>query len=153
MVMLEPEVKKIGHSNKAWSAISWSQLDVALHALGGAGKIPTVQCGPAGTRWLLHAKPVVTDTFRKACAVLSVCRAFVGSEGGLMHAAAAVGVPGVIIYGGFISPAVTGYDLHRNLFTGLGLGCGSRIECGHCRTCMLKITPAIVLDNLKEILK
>jgi hypothetical protein len=152
-VMLEPNVKSIGHRNKAWSPIFWQQLDSTLHALGGAAKIPTVQCGAPGSRPLIHAKFVGTATFRQACAVLSVCRAFVGTEGGLMHAAAALGVPGVIIYGGFIGPDVTGYSLHRNLFTGSGLGCGMRSDCGHCRESMLKITPTMVLDNLKEILK
>ena len=152
MVMLEPNVKAIGHRNKDWGPINWQQLDSALHALGGAAKIPTVQCAPQGSKFLLHVKRVPTSTFREACAVLSVCRAFVGSEGGLHHAAAAVGVPAVVIFGGFISPAVTGYSTHRNLFTGSGLGCGIRSDCPHCRASMLKTTPALVLETLKEIL-
>ena len=150
MIMLEPSVKNIGHSNKDWGPISWQQVDSALHAM--RGDVAAVQCGPPGTRWLLHTVPVVTDTFRKACAVLSVCRAFVGTEGGLMHAAAAVGTPAVIVFGGFISPKVTGYPMHRNLFTGTGLGCGVRVDCPHCAAAMARITPKMVLEQLKEIL-
>jgi ADP-heptose:LPS heptosyltransferase len=149
MVMVEPNTKSVGHTNKDWGPISWQQLDSALHA----AKIETMQCGPAGTRWLMHTRGVVTDTFRKACAVLSVCRAYVGPEGGLHHAAAAVGVPAVVIFGGFIAPEVTGYPAHRNLFTGTELGCGMRTDCAHCRAAMVKITPAEVLAHLKEILK
>lgn len=152
-VMVEPNVKAGTHRNKAWSSIYWQQLDSAMHALGGAAKIPSVQCAPSGSQFLLHTKRVPTSTFREACAVLSVCRAFVGGEGGLHHAAAALGVPAVVIFGGFISPQVTGYASHRNLFTGTGLGCGMRVDCQHCREAMLKISPALVFETLKEILK
>jgi hypothetical protein len=146
-IMVEPNVKNTGHDNKAWLSIYWSQLDLMLRGQR------VVQCGPAGAPVKLrHAEFVETPTFRHACAVLSVCKAFIGTEGGLHHAAAAVGVPGVVIYGGFISPAVTGYDLHRNLFTGTGLGCGWRVHCEHCRKAMTAITPTMVMDNLKEIL-
>ena len=70
----------------------------------------------------------------------------------LMHAAAALKVPAVVIYGGFISPKVTGYPLHRNLFTG-GTPCGMRTNCKHCRDAMAAILPTTVYDELKEILE
>lgn len=145
-VMVEPNVKDIGHGNKAWHR--WPALTAALRAEG----IGTVQCGPGGTANLADSF-ALTPSFRYAAAVLSKARAFVGTEGGLMHAAAAVGVPSVIIFGGFISPEVTGYDMHRNLFTGTGLGCGMRTNCAHCREAMDKITVDEVVTNLKELLR
>jgi ADP-heptose:LPS heptosyltransferase len=152
LVMLEPNVKAIGHRNKDWGTINWTQLDSALHL----ASIKTVQCGPPGTRYLPHVKGVETMTFRQACAVLSVARAFVGHEGGLHHAAAAVGTPAVVIFGGFISPKVTGYASHRNLFTGgtihSSLGCGRRTECQHCRDAMNKILPSQVFNELRGLL-
>ena len=144
-VMVEPNVKDIGHSNKAWHR--WPALLAALRKEG----IPTFQCGPGGTSWIADDF-LLTPTFRYAAAALSKARAFIGTEGGLGHAAAAVGVPSVIIFGGFISPQVTGYDMHRNLFTGTGLGCGMRIDCKHCREAMDKITVDEVMTNLKELL-
>jgi ADP-heptose:LPS heptosyltransferase len=144
-VMVEPNVKDVGHRNKAWP--HWTELMAALRAAG----VSTVQCGPGGTANIADHF-ALTPSFRYAAAVLSVSRAFVGTEGGLMHAAAAVGTPGVIIFGAFISPEVTGYAMHRNLFTGEGLGCGMRTDCPHCRDAMRKITPGAVLDNLKELL-
>jgi hypothetical protein len=42
--------------------------------------------------------------------------------------------------------------MHRNLFTG-GEPCGSRKDCQHCRQAMTDITPTMVLNELKEILK
>lgn len=147
-VLLEPNIKGIGHKNKDWGPINWQQLDSLLHVK----KIPVLQCYRPGDHVLLHAKPVQTSSFRLTAAVLSVCRAAVLPEGGLHHAAAAVGVPSVVIYGAFISPSQTGYAMHRNLFTG-GRPCGMRTDCAHCRSAMASITPAMVFDNLKEILK
>lgn len=148
LVMVEPNVKKIGHENKDWGPINWSQLDIALHN----AKIPTVQCGPAGTRFLHYVKPAITPSFRMAAAVLSVARAFIGTEGGLMHAAAAVGTPAVIIWSEFISPDITGYKNHANLREA-GKPCGMRVNCESCRRSLTAITPAKVMEALKGILK
>jgi len=150
MIMVEPSVKSVGHSNKAWSAINWQQLDSAIWSAGlRLGRL--VQCGPSSTHWLLHATKAPTDSFRQALAVLSVCRAFIGTEGGLMHGAAAVGVPGIILWSEFISPEITGYDMHRNL-RHAGKPCGMRVDCPSCRESMYKITVPEVIANLKEVL-
>ena len=147
MVMIEPNVKAIGHRNKAWLGAYWHSLLEQLQ------DVRTVQCLAPGSQPLnAISTHVITPTFRHALAVLSVCRALVTTEGGLMHGAAAVGVPAVVIFGEFISPEVTGYAMHRNLYTGTGLGCGSRLQCKSCRSAMERIKPADVLANLKEIL-
>jgi ADP-heptose:LPS heptosyltransferase len=148
--MLEPTVKAVGHGNKAWLLTYWSQLATKLQA---AKVGPLIQCNPLEVRALPGAATVKTPSFRHAVAVLSVCRALVTTEGGLMHAAAAVGVPAVVVFGGFISPEVTGYSLHRNLFSGDGLGCGMRSACDHCRRAMARITPAMVHNHLRGLLE
>lgn len=147
-VMVEPNTKDIGHSNKAWSAIRWGHLDVDLRD----AKLRVVQCGPSGTRWLNHSERVHTETFRQACAVLSVCRALITTEGGLMHAAAAVGVPAVVLWSEFISPEITGYASHRNI-RHAGKPCGRRTDCPSCHASMMAITVDEIMNNLKEILK
>ena len=68
------------------------------------------------------------------------------------HCAAAFGVPGIVIFGGFISPATTGYGCHVNLFTG-GEACGMRIPCEHCADAMRKITPEQVAAALIALMK
>lgn len=146
-VMLEPNVKDIGHRNKDWGWQHWLALAKLLDAEG----IPVVQCFRSGDRLLPTGHQVLTPSFRHTLAVLSKCRAYVGPEGGLHHGAAAMRVPAVVIFGGFISPRQTGYSTHRNLFTG-GEPCGSRVDCAHCRTAMNAITPTMVLAELKEIL-
>ena len=145
-VMVEPNVKDIGHRNKDWGWPNWWKFDAIARFHG------LLQCTRKGDPVLPNAQIVPTASFRQTMAVLSVCKAYVGPEGGLHHAAAAVGVPAVIIFGGFIAPNITGYRQHRNLFTG-GKPCGMRTDCKHCREAMNKITPAMVLDQLQELLK
>lgn len=147
-IMLEPYGKAIGHDNKLWPLTYWSHLDCAIHA-ARLGRV--VQAGPPGTRPLLHAQHVATPTFRHALALLAVCRAFVGTEGGLMHGAAAVGTPAVIIWSEFISPDITGYESHVNLRKA-GEPCGMRIDCKTCRESMFAIEPSDVIRSLKGLL-
>lgn len=147
MVMIEPNVKAQRHDNKAWDLERWADVRDALHVQGHH----MVQCAADLQRYVI--KPhVFTPTFRHACAVLSVCKAFVGTEGGLHHAAAAVGTPAVVLWSEFISPAMTGYLGQRNI-RHAGASCGSRNPCNGCRKSMEAITVDEVVTNLLEILK
>ncbi len=145
-ILLEPHVKeqKTGHRNKDWGWAKWQAL---------ADRYPgqCIQVGPPLTRRLDGVDFVATETFRLAAAVLKHARAAVLPEGGLHHAAAATRTRAVVLYGGFISPAQTGYAIHRNLFTG-DQPCGMRLHCEHCRAAMNAITVDEVDRNLKEIL-
>jgi hypothetical protein len=80
-----------------------------------------------------------TLSFRDAIAILANAALYVGPEGGLHHAAAAVGIPGVVLFGGFIPPSVTGYETHTNL-TGGAVACGSLLPCQHCKKAMQAIS-------------
>lgn len=143
-ILIEPHTKVPG-SNKQWISTRWQEL------VDRGGEF--VQVGPAGTEVLRGVHFVETKSFRHACAVLAVSRAFVGTEGGLGHAAAALGVPAVVLFSGFISPKVTGYAQHRNIYKGTTvLGCGSRLACACCREAMKKITVDEVSDNLKAVI-
>ncbi len=144
-VLIEPNVKpKPEAINKRW----WGQRWQALVDLQIADY---VQTGAAGSTTLHGVQRVVTSDFRLACAVLSVCRAAVVTEGGLHHAAAALGVPAVVLFSGFIGPSITGYAAHRNIYYG-GVHCGSRLPCAHCKESMAAISVDEVAENLKAIL-
>ncbi len=146
-VVIEPTLKEGASPNKQWGLGRWQELVLHMRKAG----LRPVQIGPVGTYRLINASHIVTPNFRLACAVLARARAAVLHEGGLHHAAAAVGVRSVVIYGGYISPAQTGYDLHKNIFTG-GEPCGMRIGCKHCERSMEQITPATVMEELKKVM-
>jgi len=141
-ILVEPNTK-IDGSNKSWIFDRWQKL------VDRGGDF--VQVGSPGARQLRGVRFVQTASFRQACAVLAVSRAFVGTEGGLHHAAAALGVPAVVLFSEFISPEITGYAGHRNL-RHAGPACGSRIPCAGCRASMEAITVDEVHANLLEIL-
>lgn len=148
-IVLEPHIKAKASPNKGWGWIRWNKLAWLLQTKHGQR---VAQLGPIGTPLLEGAEHIVTNGFRRAAAVLKHARAAVLPEGGLHHAAAAVGTSAVVIRGGFIGPAATGYAGQIDFFDGDGLGCGMRIPCDHCRDAMAAIRPEEVAETLMEIL-
>jgi ADP-heptose:LPS heptosyltransferase len=143
-IMIEPNGKNIGHNNKRWNWQRWQQLADRKIA-------PMVQCANVGGGYLSGVQNVATPSFRHAAAVLSVSRAFVGTEGGLHHAAAALGVPAVVLWSEFIDPSITGYPMHKNI-RHAGAACGMRIDCLTCKASMEAITVNEVANALQEVL-
>jgi hypothetical protein len=145
-ILLEPNLKNGATPNKNWGSANWAALAQLL-----ADDFPLIQIGPMrGYRQLKRARFVETPTVRAAASVVAAVRAAVLPEGGLHHAAAALGVRAVVLFGGYISPDTTGYAAHTNLFTG-GVACGMRVRCEHCRDAMRAITAQQVARALRAI--
>jgi hypothetical protein len=148
-ILIEPNVPwhKPVAPNKDWGLPNYQALADRLRLAGfdvfqlrhGSKRLAGVQ--------LVDAR----DDFRCAAAALAGFGLVVCPEGGLHHAAAAVGTPAVVLFGGFIPPQVTGYDKHVNL-TGGAEACGSLRECSHCRDAMRRITVDEVFDRCRSIL-
>lgn len=131
-IVIEPHIKGLASArNKDWGWDKWQQL---VNRVGSQYLI--VQMGPPGTKALIGTRFVETNSFRCACAVLAQAKACVLPEGGLHHAAAALNIPGVVIFGGYTHPQTTGYAIHTNLFIEKGSPCGKNTPCRHCRQCM-----------------
>lgn len=148
-IIFEPHIKHRASPNKEWGWVRWNKL--AWHMQEKGRRI--TQVGPAGTSLLDGADFIETPTFRRAAAVLSVARAAVLPEGGLHHAAAAVGCRAVVIFGGYIGTEITGYDCHVNLGADGRDACGMRVPCEHCRKWMDGITPEQVMRELLRIIE
>ncbi|WP_326535353.1 glycosyltransferase family 9 protein [Pseudorhodoferax sp.] len=146
-VLVEPHLKAAASPNKDWGRARWTALVAALTGDGW----DVVQLGPAGTPLLPGAALVETPGFRAACAVLAQVRLAILPEGGLHHAAAALGTPAIVLFGGFISPSQTGYAHQLNLFSG-GEPCGMRRPCRHCRQAMAHIEVERVLAEARALL-
>lgn len=147
-VILEPTVKFKASPNKDWGWMRWAKLAWLLQERYG---VRITQVGPPDTRLLDGVDFVVTRSFREACAVISGAAACALPEGGLHHAAAALGTPAVVIFGGYIAPRYTGYATQVNLFTG-GEACGMRTTCEHCRNAMARIPPESVAERLVDLI-
>lgn len=135
-IVVEPNVKRLyAHTvNKAWHG--WEEL--FKHDL------PWLQLGDVSVTRYTNWKE--TATFRDALQVLSKAKLFVGTDGGLHHAAAALGIPSVVIWTGFTSPRHLGYDTHRNIHDG-SEPCGT--YSGICRHCLLK-SKAISVEQVLD---
>jgi ADP-heptose:LPS heptosyltransferase len=140
-VLIEPTTK-VPNGNKAWP---WERWQGVVDRTG----FDFIQVGPVNTPVLRGVSHVAT-TFRQAMAVLSVCKAYVGPEGALHHAAAALNVPAVVLWSHFIHPRFTGYASQRNLRHANGW-CGSRLPCNGCKQSMSAISVDEVAQNLGEI--
>lgn len=143
-ILLEPNVKALGHQNKRWPRERWLELAAALKPQW------LIQVGPRGVDVLPGLQHVPTANFRLAASVLQNARAAIMTEGGLMHAAAAVGTRSVVLWSEFIAPEFTGYAMHENI-RHAGRACGSRFDCPGCKESMEKITVAEVLERTWKI--
>jgi ADP-heptose:LPS heptosyltransferase len=134
-VLIEPNPSaKSPVENKQWPFERFEAVATVLRDTGH----DVLQLHYPGARRLKAARLFVTPSFRIALAVMARAKLYIGGEGGLHHGAAAVGVGGVVLFGGFIPPEVTGYALHDNL-TGGAEACGSLRPCAHCHAAMQAI--------------
>jgi len=146
-VVIEPNLpwQKGCAPNKDWGEEKYVELSRRLQAEG----IRVVQFTHDNTRRRLPgAMTMQFATFREAIAALSLASLYVGPEGGMHHAAAAVGIRAVVLMGGFIPPEVVGYEDHIN-FTDGAKACGSIYACRHCR----EVMDGIPVDRVFEAAK
>lgn len=150
-VVIEPHVDwRFGHTlNKDWGFERWQAVVSAMP------EIRFVQVGPPGVRGLEGAERFESERFRRALVAMAGASLYVGPEGGLHHAAAALGVGAVVVFGAFVAPSVTGYRSHRNIAVahpGYPLGCGLRSACRECRAAMESITVGRVIREIEAAL-
>jgi hypothetical protein len=139
-IVIEPNVnKKYIHTvNKGWP-----HFNELLKA-----DLPWVQLGDVNTK--SKTRKIDTETFREALSVLAGAKLFVGTDGGLHHAAAALGIPAVVIWTGFTSPQHLGYDMHVNIHDG-GEPCGTYYKvCEHCANIAQAISAEQVLGAIER---
>lgn len=138
-VYIEPNVKN-PDANKDWGFDRWQKVvDSMPH-------IPWVQ----GTgRKLAGVTQVETTSFRDACALLKNASLFVGVDGALHHASAALNVSAVVLWSGFVSPEILGYDQHVNLCHAEEF-CGRYHRCQHCMDAYSRLTVDEVIDAVQR---
>jgi ADP-heptose:LPS heptosyltransferase len=149
-VVIEPNVpwQKEVAQNKDWGEGKYEEVARRLMLQG----VKVIQFKHKNSRRMIKSASIVElPKFRHVIAALSQASLYIGPEGGMHHAAAAVAVPAVVIFGGFIPPEVTGYDFHVNL-TGGVKACGNIMPCAHCRLAMNKISVDEVRLEAERIL-
>lgn len=149
-ILIEPNVPQFKSVavNKTWPLDRYQRVAADFMRSGRAVR----QFHYPGGQRLMNVPGIKAPSFRHALAALARAAVYVGPEGGLHHGAAAVGIPAVVLFGGFIPPAVTGYAMHANL-TGGAAACGSLKRCRHCLEAMKAISVSEVEDACRRYLQ
>jgi hypothetical protein len=144
-LVVEPNLKQKAESvNRDWGWDNFARVTSSVNA-------DWVQFGETKPKLLPNTRWIQTPTPRHMAAALSKAKAFLAPEGGLHHTAAALNLKGVVLFGGFVAPQVTGYTMHKNIFTGGGLGCGMRVKCQHCVDAWSKIDPERIIKIMRGL--
>lgn len=139
-IYIEPNTKGTFGGNKDWGFDRWQQVVKRLPYRFVQGK----------GRKLDGVEQCDTRTFRDACILLERADFFVGTDGGLHHAAAAMGKRAVVVWGGLVPPRILGYDAHINLHSGVA-SCGSAKPCQHCRKALDWVTVDMVVEAITKL--
>jgi ADP-heptose:LPS heptosyltransferase len=151
-VAIEPHTKDSFTVNKQYGFSRWQEAADGLRAAG----LTLVQVGEGGKPLLEGVRDATgLPGIRETAAVLHHADLLVAPEGGLMHLANAVGTRSVIVFGGYVSPELTGYAENVNLFTGLPCApCGLRRSCLRGRRdCLERIPPGEVCREALALLE
>lgn len=143
-IVIEPNLpwQKSVAVNKDWGESKYAELARRLLLQG----FRLVQFKHGHSRRLVAGADIIElPRFRQAIALMQRAALYVGAEGGMMHAAAAVGIKGVVLFGGWSPPIACGYPTHVNL-VGSNEACGSMQPCRHCQQALASIS----VDEVKD---
>jgi len=141
-IVFEPTAER-KHVNRRPPRPFWGALVQQLRA--ALPDVPLVQLLHADAVRLPGTIPFPHATFRDACGVLKRTALLVCTEGGLAHAAAALDVQAVVLWGGNVSEPNLGYPEHVNVVDpDAQTPCGSLVVCDHCTQAWARLTPEIV---------
>lgn len=147
-VALEPYIKADAPPSKQWPVERFAEVARRL-----SEEIPVYQISAPDSAALDGIPQIRPRSFREALAYLRAARLYIGPEGGLHHGAAAMGTRGVVVYGGFTSPLITGYGFQVQLTGGASYACGTRRGlCPHCAEHLGRITVDEVLGEARRLL-
>ncbi len=149
LIYVEPHVKKrLGYQNRDWGFSRWQKVVNEL-----SYKYEFIQISYGENKQLENCINIHGLNFRTSVAILSKCDFFIGHEGGMHHAAAATNLKAVVVFGGHISPKITGYNFHNNIYVELDESpCGMKNICNHCLKCMSLITTDEVIKSINSSL-
>jgi len=149
-VTICPKGKQGFASNrKEWGASNFQKLVELFPQLN------FVQIGTPAVNLLRGVIDARGEEIRKVALIMKRSSFFIGLEGGLMHLAKAVGTKSIIVYGGLISPKISGYGENINVYNNVDCSpCFSHSQgtLGQCESmkCMKGITVEMVAKKIAK---
>ncbi len=140
-IVIEPDTNRDWFGDlRAWSNDRWQKIVDIIR--DQHPEITIVQTGVGGNVQLRNVVNMVDKTdFRQAALMIGKAKLFIGTEGGLMHAASAVKAQALILWGGVTLPEFAGYPtLHTIICHYVDCApCGNLGWCDNGRKCMDQI--------------
>ncbi len=147
-IAVEPDTNRDWFGElRAWPLERWQALIDRLQKV--RPNVPVVQIGLGRSGILSGAVDLTVKTdFRGAARVIREAALFIGTEGGLMHAARAVDARALILWGGITLPEFIGYPDHQTTICKHVecAPCGNAGWCDYGHRCMQEITVDEVFD-------
>ena len=138
--------------NKDWPDPYWDDLVARL-----AARATVIDVGGRRDRALGQARrqlprPQGPDHPPELIAAIAAADLHVAPITGTVHIAAAMGVPSVVIYGGYEHPDCTAYPGNINLYSPVDCApCWLREPCPYGKKCLHQITPDHVLSAVDQL--
>jgi hypothetical protein len=139
---------------RAWPITKW--ISVFQKFTSEYPSIPVVQIGLKETPLIEGVLDMRGKTsFRQAALVIRQSALFMGTEGGLMHAARAVGANALILWGGVTLPEFAGYPESQRVICHYVdcAPCGNLGWCDKGHVCMESIEVDEVMEEMMKILR
>ena len=138
---------KFTSANKEWFPERFQSVVSQLR-----GQFDFIQLGGPEDPLLEGARDLRGRTsLRESAAIMAASRAVVCQEGFPMHLARAVDVRAVVVYGGALHPAISGYAANENIYSAVPCApCWERNHCNYERRCMTAITVEHVIAALQS---
>ncbi len=153
-VVMEPGTNRDWFGSlRGWPQHRWESL-IRRFALEFPG-MPVVQIGMKETPPIDGAIDLRGKTsFRQAALLMRQSSLFVGTEGGLMHAAKATGANALILWGGVTLPEFAGYPESQRVICHYVAcaPCGNLGWCDKGHTCMNSIGVDEVIGEMRQLL-
>jgi ADP-heptose:LPS heptosyltransferase len=149
-IVMNPQGKQSHSANrKEWGLDNFQQVRDLL------GDNDVIQIGPRDTPLLKNTHDFRGTGIRESAFIISRSLTGVFLEGGLMHVANAVDRPCVIVFGGAVLPAVTGYAMHVNVsrrpWCSPCISSHEKMSICDTMICMLPIQPGDVAQAVKRL--
>ncbi|MAH49633.1 hypothetical protein CMI37_27670 [Candidatus Pacearchaeota archaeon] len=148
-VVIEPNSKQDYTPNRKYPFEKWQKVVDSL-----SGEVDFVQVGAPGTPALRGVHSLVGKvSFRQAALVIRSARLFVSTEGGLSHAANAVGTKSVIVLTGYQGYDMVAYPDNINISIATHGPCGLKIECLDCKKDAANHDCNEIINNIRKHLE
>lgn len=146
-IVIEPTSKTSFTPNKQYVFEKWQKVVNALYK-----EIDFVQVSEPHRKVLDNVISSVGKTsFMQACWIIKNAIGFVSTEGGLVHAATAVGTKAISVYTGYMPEFISAYPQNVNInISTHDEPCGLTIPCDHCRMDRENHDPEEIIQKIKE---